>query len=70
MKKITKTAYCIPLITVMAFSMACRTNEEPEKNIEKIQFTESSKSLYIGEIAVIGMSVYPAEAKNRVILFF
>jgi len=65
MKKITKTACCIPLITVMAFSMACKTDEEPEKGVEKIQFAVSSKSLYIGEITVIGMSVYPAEARNR-----
>jgi hypothetical protein len=65
MKKIVKTACCIQLITVIAFSMACRTDDEPEKGIEKIQFAVSSKSLYIGEITVIGMSVYPAEVKNR-----
>jgi hypothetical protein len=70
MKKIAKTACCIPLITVMAFSMACRTNKEPEKGIEKIKFAVSSKSLYIGEITVIGMSVYPAEAKNRERVFY
>jgi hypothetical protein len=65
MKKITKIACLIPLVTVMAFNMACRTDKEPEKGIEKIQFAVSSKSLYIGEITVIGMSIYPAEVKNK-----
>jgi hypothetical protein len=65
MKKLQKSAFFIACMTVVFSFSACRNNETQETRVDGIKFAESSKSLYVGEIRTIGMSVTPAEVKNK-----
>jgi len=65
MKRIKKIAYCMAVVTVVALGIGCRNNEEPERNIEGLKFEVSLRSLYVGDITTIAMSVMPAEVKNK-----
>jgi hypothetical protein len=58
-------AYYLLIIIAAACFMHCRTNESTGARIESIKFVESSKSLYVGDITTVAMSVTPLEAKNK-----
>jgi hypothetical protein len=64
MKKIKKGAYFLAVIMAAACFMHCRANESTEVRIKNIRFAESAKSIYIGDITTVAMSVMPLEAKN------
>jgi len=58
--------WCIVGVAVMAWHTGCRNEEEPKgPQVESIKFSESAKSLSIGDITTIGMMVMPGEAKNQ-----
>jgi hypothetical protein len=62
MKKNIK--YCLPVIIAALCFTHCRNDESTEVGIKNIKFAESSKSLYIGDITTVAMSVMPLDAKN------
>jgi len=61
-----KTIWYIAAIAVMAWHTGCRNEEEPKgPQVESIKFSESARSLSVGDITTIGMMVMPNEAKNQ-----
>lgn len=61
-----KKLYGLLAVAVLLLSATCRNEEGPGKpRIDGLKFAESSKSLSIGDITTISMSVTPAEAKNQ-----
>jgi len=61
-----KTIWYIAAIALMAWYTGCRNEEKPQgPQVESIKFSESAKSLSVGDITTIGMKVMPGEAKNQ-----
>ena len=60
------------LITVVSIAVifmalvACRNDEEQQVRVESIKFAESEKSIAVGEVVAVGMSIMPEEAKPNV----
>jgi hypothetical protein len=61
-----KTSILIVLIvSVTAFVFSCRSEASTTlSKIDKIQFAESSKSILVGELVTVAMTVEPKDAKN------
>ncbi|MDR2923617.1 MAG: hypothetical protein LBU85_09795 [Treponema sp.] len=60
-----KIICCLLSMAAAVWYSGCRDEAAEKVEVTGIKFSESSKSLSVGDISTIGMSVMPVEAKNQ-----